>query len=408
MRWLTNVVGDLAADLRQAARQLQRRPGFALLGVVTLGLGLGGTIALFSVVRALLLRPLPVAEESRLRVFWGDYDWRGVEFDFVKQRSRAFSAGGISAYSTGLATFRDGGASSALLAGIVSAELFDVLGTRPFLGRTFARGEDRPGAEPAVVLSWGMWQQELGGAPNVLGRRILLDGVPTTVIGVMPRGFFFPTPEYRMWRPLLLDPASGSYQGTGWLVLLGRLRPDASPAMVTQDIQQVARALGERFVYPAAWDLSKGAHVVPLREYLLGKVGPALLLLLGAVALLLLMATANVAALVLARIADRTQELAVRTALGAARGRLARQIVTESIMLSVLAGLAGAGIAVAGFNLLLASLPLPDGFGAAVSLDWTTFAVALGLAVLVGVLVSAAPVRGLLLGRLTGLSGARG
>src|SRR2546428_8129211 len=94
MRWLTNVVGDLAADLRQAARQLQRRPGFALLGVVTLGLGLGGTIALFSVVRALLLRPLPVAEESRLRVFWGDYDWRGVEFDFVKQRSRAFSAGG--------------------------------------------------------------------------------------------------------------------------------------------------------------------------------------------------------------------------------------------------------------------------------------------------------------------------
>ncbi len=230
---------------------------------------------------------------------------------------------------------------------------------------------------------------------------------PTTVIGVMPRGFFFPSPDFRAWRPLDLDPASPVYQGRGWLVAFGRVKPDASPGVVNGDVQAIAKALGERFHYAKAWDKSVGASVRSVREYLLGNVKPALLLLLGAVALLLLIACANTAALVLARTTDRTGELGLRVALGAGRGRLIRQIITESVTLSLLAGVAGALIGAALFQTLVTSLPLSNGFTEAISLDWTTFAAGASLALLIGLLVSAIPVRHLLQGRLSGLGGER-
>jgi predicted permease len=286
--------------------------------------------------------------------------------------------------------------------------LFDVLGVRPVRGRTFVAGEDRPGAEPVIVIGWGMWQQDLGGDPDILGKRILVGGRPTTVIGVMPQGFWFPTPEFRAWLPLDLDPAGSTYQNNGWLVLIGRLKSTATPATVTGDLQTFTRALGERFTYPEAWDKTKNAHVKPLREYLLGDVEPTMLLLLGAVGLLLLMACTNAAALILARTTDRTGEIAVRTALGAGRGRLARQIFTESITLAVIAGVVGAVVAAAIFDVLVASLPLQSGFGDTLSLDWTTFAAAFALVLLVGLAVSAIPIRHLLQGRLDGaISGER-
>ena len=403
--WGIRVLRDALGDVRHAGRQFHRRPGFTFLAVITLALGIGATVALFSVVRGLLLRPLPVQRESELQVFWDDWDWRGSEFDFVKERARAFS--GLTAYSAEGLTYRTGAGSTLILTGVTTAEFFDVIGARPMLGRTFAPGEDRPGAEPVVVLSWAMWRQEMGGDPGVLGRRIILDGTPTTVIGVMPRGFFFPSPEYRAWRPLLLDRNSPVYQGRGWLVLLGRVKPGTTGGALAADVQGIARALGERFTYPAAWDKTRNARVRPLREYLLGSVKPALLLLLGAVGLLLLMACANTAALVLARTTDRTGEIGLRLALGAGRGRLIRQIVTESVTLSLLAGVAGALVAVGLFQRLVASLPIQSGFGEAVTLDWTTFAAGVGLAVLVGLMVSAIPVRHLLQGRLSGVSGER-
>ncbi|HTL06083.1 MAG TPA: ABC transporter permease, partial [Gemmatimonadales bacterium] len=385
--WGIRMLRDTLHDVRHALRQFRRRPGVNLLAVATLALGLGATAALFSVVRGLLLAPLPIAREAELRVFWDDGDWRGTELDFVREGMKAFS--GLAGYSTEGITYRTSSGSTLLIAGVTSADFFDVLGVHPLLGRTFAAGEDRPGAEPVVVLSWAMWQQELGGDPHVLGRRLLLEGTPTTVIGVMPRGFYFPSPEYRVWRPLLLDPSSSVYNGRGWLVLLGRVKPGLGDGAVAGDVQQIARDLGEQYQYPAAWDKTKNASVRPVREYLLGNVTPALLLLLGAVALLLLMACANTAALVLARTTDRSGELSLRVALGAGRARLIRQIVTESVTLSLLAGLAGAGIAVLLFGQLVARLPLQNGFGAAVSLDWTTFAVGAGLALLVGLVVSA-------------------
>ncbi|PYP40054.1 MAG: hypothetical protein DMD43_09370, partial [Gemmatimonadetes bacterium] len=365
--WGVRVLRDALSDVRHAGRQFRRRPGFTFLAVITLALGIGATVALFSVVSGLLLRPLPVAKESELQVFWDDWDWRGSEFDFVQERARAFS--GLAAYTAEGLAYRTDAGSAVVMTGVTTAGLFDLIGARPLLGRTFAPGEDRPGAEPVVVLSWAMWRQELGGDPKVLGRRINLGGTPTTVIGVMPRGFYFPSPEYRAWRPLLLDPNSPVYRGRGWLVLFGRLKPGTTNAALAADVQAIARALGEQFNYPAAWDKSKNAAVRPLREYLLGSVKPALVLLLGAVGLLLLMACANTAALVLARTTDRTGEIGLRLALGAGRGRLMRQIVTESVTLSLLAGAAGAVVAVGLFGRLVASLPLQSGFGEAVNLD---------------------------------------
>ena len=396
--WGIGAVVDVIGDLRVAVRQLRRRPLFTLFGVGTLALGIGATVALSSVAMGLLLRPLPVTDEARLQVFWSDFNWRGVEFDFVKERQRAFSA--LAAYSNEGYTLRVNDQSSTVLATVNSAELFDVLGVTPLIGRGFRTGDDRPGAPPIAVVSHGFWQQELGGDPNVVGRRIEIDGAPVEVVGVMPRGFYFPSPVFRIWRPLRLDPASESYQGNGWLVLVGRERAGLSRGELTADVQAIAAALGTRFTYPAAWDKTKNAAVTGLREYTRGALRPAVLLLQAAVLLVLAIACANVAALVLARTTDRAGELALRAALGAGRGRLVRQIVTESVVMSTLAGMVGAAFAVVGFTALVARLPLADGLEDTLAVDWTLFALAVGLSVGLGLVVALAPVRALIRGRL--------
>jgi predicted permease len=347
-----------------------------------------------------LVRPLPVIDEARLQVFWSDYNWRGVEFDFVKERQRAFSS--LAAYSNEGYTLRVGDQRSTVLATVASAELFDVLGAGPLMGRTFRPGDDRPGAAPIAVVSHGFWQQELGGDPAVVGRRVEIDGASVEVVGVMPRGFYFPSPTFRIWRPLMLDPASDNYQGNGWLVLVGRERPGLTAGERGADVQAIAAALGTRFTYPAAWDKTRGATVTPLRDYARGALRPAVLLLQSAVLLVLAIACANVSALVLARTTDRTEELALRTALGAGRARLVRQIVTESLVLSGLAGALGALLAAAGFRALVARLPLVEGLEETLTVDWTLFALAAGLSLALGVVVALAPARAMLRGELTG------
>lgn len=397
---ITGVLAVLS-DVRLALRQLWRRPAFTVMGVGTLALGLGATVAFSSVALGLLVRPLPVTDESRLQVFWSDFNWRGVEFDFVKARQRAFS--GLAAYSNEGYTLRVNDQSSTVLATVGSAELFDVLGAQALMGRTFQPGDDRPGASPVVVVSHGFWQQELGGDPAVLGRRLEIDGAPVEVVGVMPRGFYFPSPMFRIWRPLTLDPASDNYQGNGWLVLVGRERVGLSRGELTADVEAIAQALGERFEYPEAWDKTKGAAVTPLRDYTRGTMRRAVLLLQAAVVLVLGIACANVAALVLARTTDRAGELGLRAALGAGRGRLVRQIVVESLTMSTLSAAAGVAVAGVGFRFLVARLPLTDGLEETLGLDWTFLALAIGLSLLVGVVVAVVPVRALIAGRLDGI-----
>lgn len=404
--WGVSPLMDLAGDVRFAARQLLKRPAFSALAALTLALGIGGTVALFSVVNGLMLRPLPVEDEDRLVSFWMEYNWRGVEFDFVKERLQSFES--LAAYSTDGFTLRSDAGSSLVSTTVSSAELFDVLGAYPLLGRTFQPGEDRPGAEPVIILSHGLWEREFGADPDIVGRRVDLGGRMTTVIGVMPEDFYFPTPDLSAWAPLTLDPEDSGYQGNGWLVLTGRLGDGVADEQVDEDLARLAVSLGERFDYPDAWDKTREPYVTPLREYLLGEVRPALLLLLGAVGLVLLMACANVAALVLTRTVDRTGEMSVRTALGAGRARLARQVLTESVLLGIVSGAIGMLLAVAAFDVLVASLPLPGNLDETLSLDWPALVASLVLAVAVGCAISLAPMHSLLKGDISsGVFGSR-
>jgi predicted permease len=397
---------DFGGDVRFALRQLARRPAFTALAALTLALGIGGTVALSSVVNGLMLRPLPVADEDRLVTFWSDYDWRGSEFDFVRDRVQVFD--GLAAYSDDATTLRTDAGSRLMLYSVASAEFFDVLGTAPLIGRTFVPGEDRPGAEPVIVLSHGLWEREFGADRDMLGRRIDLGGTVRTVVGVMPEGFFYPSPESEAWIPLDLDPARRDYANNGWLVLMGRLGEGATDSQVDEELTRLTASLGEEFDYPAAWDKTRDASFTSTREFLLGDVRPVLLLLLGAVGLVLLMACTNVAALLVTRTSDRAGEMSVRAALGAGRARLARQVLTESVLLGVISGVIGMLLAVAAFDLLVAALPLPRALGQMLNLDWTLLVASLGLSVVAGCAVSLGPMHGLLKGDFTtGVFGAR-
>lgn len=391
--WGVSMVEDLVADVRFAGRQLLRKPAFATLVVVTLALGIGGTIALWSVVQGILLRPLPFVDEQELVSFWDPGDWFGVEFDFVRETAHGFE--GMTAFAEEITTLRRDRGTSMLHVVAASGDLFNVLGASPLLGSTFGPSDDLPGAEPVVVLSHGFWQQEFGSDPEVVGSRVFLGGQPATVLGVMPAGFYFPDPESRAWVPLRLDPASENYHGNGYLELIARVQEGWTTAQVEASIAALAQALGERFDYPEAWDKSRGAHVTRLREVLLGPLRPALLLLLGAVGLVLLMAGANASALLLTRTADRGAELAVRSAMGADRGRLARQLLTESLLLGLAAAIAGSALAVTLFEVLVASLPLGRGFGQSLPFEWSGLALALVLAVAVASAMTMVPIRSL-------------
>lgn len=395
----THLLSELTVDGRYALRQMRRRPAFTTMVLLALALGVGASVALVSVVYQLLLRPLPYADEARIQVFWMDYDWTGAEYDFLRQRLGVFQQ--LSAYSTTASTFTAstrGDEGAAVLETVVSSPtLFDVLGVRPMLGRTYDANDDRPGAAPVVVVSYGLWQQELGADPEVIGRSIMLDGKPASVIGVMPKGFYYPVPSLRLWRPLQLDPTSPNYT-SGWLTLVARTPQGVAPSLVHGEVKRLARALGGQFTYSAAWDKTKNPSVAPIHEYLLGSVREPLLLLLGAVGLLFLVACANAAALILARMSDRGGEMAVRAALGAGAGRIARQIFAESLVLALGAALLGSALATAGFGVLVSRLPLQGDMSESVAIGWVTFAAAFGLGLVIALLVSAAPMRHLLRG----------
>jgi putative ABC transport system permease protein len=391
--WGVSLVEELIADARHALRQLRRRPGFSAIVLIALGLGIGASVALVSVVEGLMIRRLPYANADRIQAFWMDDSWTGEEYDFLRDRLRVFD--GLAAFSTSASPYApsaDATGATVLSFVVSSPTLFDVLGVHPHIGRVFDARDDLPGAPPVVVLSDGLWEQDFGGSPNVLGHKVLLDGELVTVIGVMPRGFFFPTPEMRAWRPLQLDRSKPLYTA-GWLTLVARAKPGASPILVNGEIERIATMLGARFTYPAAWDKTKGAHGIPIRTYLLGDMRTPLLLLLGAVALLFFIACANAAALILARTTDRAGEMSVRAALGAGAGRLARQVLAESLVLALCAAMVGSLLAAAGFRVLVAQLPLQSGFDTAVGIGWTTFVAALMLALIIAVVVSIVPVR---------------
>ena len=341
-------------DLRYSARRLLRRPTYTVLAVLTLALGVGGTTAVFSVVRTLLLEPLPVRDEAKLGVFWMSGAWTEQEFLHLRPVFPGFES--VAAYRPADGTTLDvPGQPLRLLSGIsASAELFQTLGASPLVGRTLRAGDDVQGAEPVVVLSHAVWQS-LGGDESIIGRQLLLGGSQRTVVGVMPPDFWFPAPATQVW----LSRSLAADRTVGELELIGRVTSGHRFDSMAGPLAAIAARLAQRFQYPAdEWDKLRAPHIVALRDHLVGDVRPALIATLAAMGLLLLIACVNVAALMLGQVSGRVTEMSVRTALGADRVRLLRQVGIEALLLGVLAAVAGAVLAAAAFDLIVRSLPL--------------------------------------------------
>ena len=372
-------------DLRYAARRLRSRPTYSLLAVLTLALGVGGTAATFSIVRGLLVEPLPYRAEGEIGVFYFDGSWN--EQEYLRMRTEFPGFQQVAAYRPDDVTLEIPDAPTRLLPAIAtSSDIFNVLGTAPLIGPGFKPGDDLAGAEPVAIISHDLWQ-DLGGDRSIIGERVRLDGVERTVVGVMPRGFWFPNPTVRAWTPAQMNPENRA----GRYTLVGRVAPGTSLENMAPSLALLTKTLGERFTYNnPQWDKTKNAAVTPVREYLVGSLRPALLATLTAMGLILLIACANVAALMLGQVEGRSAELAVRSALGADRRRLTQQLVAEALLIGVLSAAAGAALAVGGFNLLVGALPL-GAWADNAAVDWTLFSAAIGIAILAALLITIIP-----------------
>ena len=351
-------------DLRYALRSLRQRPGFTALTVLTLALGIGATTAIFTVVNGVLLRPLPyqnpdgvVIVRTRLDGIPGR-EASAPEFFDLREQSRSFAQ--VAAYTNGSLTLTGSGTPERLQAGYLTADAFAITGVSPVRGRSFSAEEDLPGRPPVVVLSDGLWRRRFGADPEIVGRTLILDDVPTTVLGVMPAGFQLPT-QYAgagmdLWTLIQLDPAMDrSERGWHWLTVLARLRPGVDVEAADRETASVMAGMLQR--YPNEYDAQFTGSVTPAIDELVGNIRAVILVLMGAVALLLLIACANVASLFLARAEARQREIAVRAALGARAGRIVRQLLTESAALAVAGGLLGLLLALWGVRGLVAVAP---------------------------------------------------
>lgn len=355
----------LLQDLRTGLRGLRRSPGFATAALVTLALGIGATSAIFSVVRAVLLAPLPYAAPDRRVLIWSrwvgfDKTWLSSQ-EVVDYRTRSRTMTAVAAWDTGQANLTGDGDPVRVGVGDVTANAFDVLGATPLLGRTIRPEEDVPNGPPVVVLGYRLWQARYGGDPDIIGRKVLLNDVPHEVVGVMPDGFRLPTDftehaaePTELWRAIQFDMANlqrGSHGHYGAAVLA----PGQTAATATEELRALTRRMTEDGLYPEAMRFT--AFAVPLDEEIRGGVRPALWILMGAVTFLLLIACTNVASLLLVRGDARVRELALRTAVGAAPARLVRQMITESLLLAVCGALLGLGLAAVALRALQALDP---------------------------------------------------
>ena len=380
----------LLQDLKFGARTLLKNRGFTFVAVLTLAVGIGANTAIFSVVNAVLLRPLPYRDPARLVTVLHD-GWKPVApANFLDWREQSRSFESVAAAQLWSLTMTGRERPEQLNVLQTSAEMFQVLGVDAALGRTYGAGEDRPGREQVVVLGHRLWQRSFGGDRNIVGQQVMLDGASYTVIGVMPSDFQFApfwATHAEAWLPLNLGERVNDRRGQS-LRVFARLRPDVTREQAQAELEAINRRLVEQ--HPRENE-GLTVSVDPLHEKVVGKSRPALLVILGAVGFVLLIACANVANLMLAKAAARRKEIAVRIALGAGRWRVVRQLLTESVMLSLAGG--GAGLLLASWsNTALASLG-PDTLPRVqtVGLDASVLGFTLGISVLVGLLFGLAP-----------------
>ena len=383
-------IDPMLQDLKYAVRGIVKRPAFAALVIATLALGIGANTAMFSIVHSVLLRPLPYERPEELVYMYGAFrqgNQASVSppdyLDYRDRNSVFSSLAGRTIYGTAVITGLD--EPERVRSSIATANFFATLGIKPYRGRAFLPEEEH-GNHDVAIISYGLWQRRYAGDARIIGRTIPIDGRPYTVVGIMPP-MLDRTMDVQVWRPIAFNTDETSVRRFHFLRLVGRLKPGVTIAQAQRQMDDVARNLAAEYPENESWHL----NLQPYRDVVVGGVGPVLMVLLGAVGVVLLIACGNVASLLLARATARSGEMAVRTALGAGRGRLVRQLLTESLLLGVASGVAGLFI---GHYLLVGVRAVGDGMlprMAEVEIDGTVLAFTFGISLLTSLVFGAAP-----------------